>query len=57
MSCHTVDEDKHLGCQSDEIKCSRQDSTWGPLDCESKTLPTRSKISSHYSRPRNMSCH
>ena len=35
---HTVDEYKHLGCQSDKFWCS-QDSTWGPLDYEAKTLP------------------
>ena len=39
-----MDEDKHLGCQSDEIKCSRQDLTWGPLDCESKTLPLDQQV-------------
>ena len=45
MSSHlcTVDEYKHLGCQSDKIWCS-QDSTWGPLDYEAKTLPLDQQV-------------
>ena len=40
----TVDEYKHLGCQSDKIKCSRQESTWVPMDHESKTLPLDQQV-------------
>ena len=39
----TVEEYKHLGCQSDKTRCS-QDSTWGPLDCEAKTLPLDQQV-------------
>ena len=41
--CCTVDEYKHLGCQSDKIR-RRRDSTWGPLDYEAKTLPLDQQV-------------
>ena len=44
----TVDEYKHLGCQSEKIRCSRQDSTWGPLDYEVETLPLNQQIKLFY---------
>ena len=39
----TVEEYKHLGCQSDKTRCS-QDSTWGPLDYEARTLSLDQQI-------------
>ena len=42
-----VDEYKQLGCQSDKTRCS-WDSTWGPLDCEAKTLPIDQQVKHMY---------